>query len=155
MNKFYRVNNYENVLTAQINGSSIYPKIHGIAKFKQMNNGVFVSVEVFNLPYEECKNEIYGFHIHEGDSCTGNDQDPFSDAGAHYNKNECEHPYHSGDMPPLFGNKGYAYMSFFTNRFTLDDIINKTVIIHKNADDLSTSPSGMSGEKIACGIIKK
>ena len=38
-------------------------------------------------------------------------------------------------MPPLFGNNGYAYLSFFTNRFSLDDIIGKVVIIHSHPDD--------------------
>ena len=56
-------------------------------------------------------------------------------------------------MPPIFGNDGYSYMSFFTNRFNLSEIIGKSVIIHSNTDDLTSQPSGNSGEKIACGII--
>ena len=139
---------------AIIKGSSKYPNLHGIANFKQMKNGVLVKIEVFNLPFEKCKNEIYGFHIHEGTTCTGNSEDEFKDVGAHFSTNNCKHPYHSGDMPPIFGNDGYAYMSFFTNRFKLSEIINKAVIIHSNADDLTTQPSGNSKEKIACGIIK-
>ena len=44
-------------------------------------------------------------------------------------------------------------MSLFTNRFNLSEIIGKSVIIHSNTDDLTSQPSGNSGEKIACGII--
>ena len=106
------------------------------------------------MPYKECTEEIFGFHIHEGTSCTGNLEDEFADTKSHYNKESCTHPYHTGDMPPLFAtNKGYAYMSFFTNKFTLNDIIGKTIVIHSNPDDFKTQPSGNSGTKIACGVI--
>lgn len=136
-----------------LKGSSKYPNLHGIVNFKQLKNGVLVTLEVFNLPFKKCKNEIYGFHIHEGTKCTGNSKDEFADVGSHFSTNNCSHPYHSGDMPPIFGNDGYAYMSFFTNRFNLSEIIGKSVIIHSNTDDLTSQPSGNSGEKIACGII--
>ena len=46
---------------ALLKGSSKYPDLHGVVNFKQMKNGVLVTVEVFNLPFEKCKNEIYGF----------------------------------------------------------------------------------------------
>ena len=137
---------------ALLKGSSKYPDLHGVVNFKQMKNGVLVTVEVFNLPFEKCKNEIYGFHIHEGTKCISNEYE-FIAVGAHFTTNNCNHPYHSGDMPPIFGNNGYAYMSFFTNRFKLSEIIGKAVIIHSNADDLTSQPSGNSKEKIACGII--
>ncbi len=138
----------------KIQGSSEYPNLHGYVTFKQKNNGIVVIAEVFGLPYKECTEEIFGFHIHEGTSCTGNLEDEFADTKSHYNKESCTHPYHTGDMPPLFAtNKGYAYMSFFTNKFTLNDIIGKTIVIHSNPDDFKTQPSGNSGTKIACGVI--
>ena len=65
------------------------------------------------------------------------------------------HPYHAGDMPPLFGEKGEAFSVFMTKRFRVDDIIGKTVIIHSMPDDFTTQPAGNSGEKIACGIIRR
>ena len=58
-------------------------------------------------------------------------------------------------MPPLFSNKGYAFMIFLTDRFKVDEIIGKTVIIHSMPDDFKTQPSGDSGMKIACGVIEK
>lgn len=139
---------------AKITGSSEYPNLHGYVTFKQKNNGILVIAEIFGLPYKECIQEIYGFHIHEGSSCTGDLEDEFANTKSHYNKDGCIHPYHTGDMPPLFGNNGYAYMSFFTTKFTLNDIINKTVVIHDKPDDFKTQPSGDSGSKIACGVIK-
>lgn len=141
---------------AEVRGSSKYPKLHGKVTFVQMTNGVLVTAEVFGLPYKEgkCSNGIYAFHIHSGGSCTGNDEDPFADTDGHYNPNNCPHPYHAGDLPPLFGNKGYAYMSVFTDRFTVKEIVGRTAVIHANFDDFSTQPSGNAGAKIACGVIR-
>ena len=42
-----------------------------------------------------------------------------------------------------------------TNRFTPSEIIGKSVIIHDGYDDFTTQPSGNSGARIACGVIKK
>ena len=41
-----------------------------------------------------------------------------------------------------------------TDRFTVGEIIGKTVVIHMMPDDFRTQPSGDSGEKIACGVIE-
>ncbi len=143
---------------ARIKGSPEYPQINGIVQFRQTDNGVLVTANIYGLPHNDspCESPIFGFHIHEGTSCTGNEDDPFADAKSHYNPNNCPHPHHAGDLPPLFGNSGgYAFLSFLTDRFALNDVIGKTIIIHSNPDDFTTQPSGNSGKKIACGIIRK
>ena len=139
---------------AKIKGNSDYPNLHGTVTFKQTSKGVLVTAEIYGLPHEDgCNSGILAFHIHSGTSCTGNASDPFADADGHYNPNGCSHPYHAGDLPPLFGNDGYAYMSVLTDRFTVKEIIGKVVIIHSQPDDFKTQPSGDSGVKIACGKI--
>lgn len=90
-----------------------------------------------------------------GASCTGNLEDEFADAKAHYNPQNCPHPYHAGDLPPLIENNGYSYMRVFLNKFKIKDIIGKVIIIHDMPDDFTTQPSGNSGTKIACGKITK
>ena len=45
-------------------------------------------------------------------------------------------------------------MSVLINKFKIKDIIGKVIIIHDMPDDFTTQPSGNSGTKIACGIIK-
>ena len=40
------------------------------------------------------------------------------------------------------------------NRFRIRDIIWKTIITHDKPDDFTGQPSGNSGNKIACGVIK-
>lgn len=139
---------------AEIRGSDEYPSIHGLVSFRQMKNGVLVTAEIYGLPENQSEHGgVFGFHIHEGTSCSGNSDDPFADAKTHFNPGKRPHPYHAGDLPPLFGNNGFAYMSVFTNRFTVRDIIGKVIIIHSKPDDFTTQPSGNSGEKIACGKI--
>ena len=116
-----------------------------------------VLAEVENLPTEKdkCKGKFFGMHIHSGMSCSGNRKDQFANAGTHYNPCKTKHPHHSGDLLPLLENNGYAFEIFITNRFSVREIIGKTVIIHSDPDDFKTQPSGNSGDKIACGVIKR
>lgn len=57
-------------------------------------------------------------------------------------------------MPPLMGTDGKAFSMFMTDRFTVNEVIGRTVIIHLHPDDFAAQPSGNSGEIIACGVIK-
>jgi len=141
--------------SAVITGSEKYPDIRGLAVFVPTELGTMVSVSVYGLPKSEgeCRCGIFAMHIHEGMTCTGNAEDPFADVKGHYNPNGCLHPCHKGDMPPLFADNGTAYFAFITTRFTSEDVIGHTIIIHRNFDDLHTQTSGNSGEKIACGEI--
>ena len=140
---------------AVMKGSSEYPDIHGKVSFFSTAGGVLAVTEVFGLPKGDgvCQWPVFGYHIHEAGSCHGNAEDPFADAGAHYNPNGCPHPYHAGDMPPLFGNNGYAWSAFFTKRFTVKELSGKSVIIHALPDDFKTQPAGAAGTKFACGKI--
>ncbi|WP_444644758.1 superoxide dismutase family protein [Caproiciproducens sp. R1] len=140
---------------AMVKGGPGFPNINGMVCFYQLADGVLVLTQINGLPHStgSCPADIFGFHIHEGNQCTGNAQDPFANAGAHYNPNHCPHPAHAGDMPPLFGNHGFAFMAFMTDRFSVNEIIGRTVIVHSSPDDFKTQPSGNSGNKIACGQI--
>lgn len=139
---------------AKISGSAEYPEIEGSVWFYQMDEGVLVIADIEDLPRQEICGGVFGFHIHEGNCCCGNAQDPFADAKGHYNPGGCPHPYHAGDLPPLFANGDEAWMAVMTNRFTLEEVLGRTVIIHDRPDDFTTQPSGNSGRKIACGIIQ-
>jgi len=141
---------------ALLSGSDKYPAVCGVVRFYQTRIGVLAAAEISGLPDspERCASEIFAFHIHSGRSCSGDRDDPFADAMAHYDPGGCPHPAHAGDMPPLFANRGYAFQVFYTERFHVREIIGRTVIIHSRPDDFTTQPSGSAGEKIACGAIK-
>ena len=142
---------------AKVIGSDEYPAVNGKVYFYQTKFGTLVAAQIFGLPVDGggCRKRIFAFHIHSGGSCTGDMDDPFADAMTHYNPNGCDHPYHAGDLPPLFGNSGYAAEAFLTDRFSVQEVIGRTVIIHSSPDDFTTQPSGNSGEKIACGKIER
>lgn len=142
---------------ASIAGSDSYPDISGSARFYQTDEGVVVWIEVKGLPHTglPCQERIFGSHIHKGTDCGGGMGDPFADAMSHYDPGDCKHPYHAGDLPPLFGNDGSALSLFLTDRFSVDEVIGRTIIIHDRPDDFKTQPSGGSGAKIACGVIRR
>ena len=142
---------------AVMRGNAKNSRIHGTVKFYQTASGVLIMTDIFGLPTstQACKSNIFAFHIHNGSSCSGNEEDPFANAGTHYDPNNCPHPYHAGDMPPLFGAEDRAFLSFLTHRFTVNEVVGKAVIIHDRPDDFTTQPSGNAGNKIACGIISR
>lgn len=142
---------------AKINGSILYPDIQGDVWFYQTVDGVLVVADIEGLPTSNlrCQNRVFGFHIHEGGYCTGNASDPFFDVGAHYNPQGCQHPEHAGDLPPLFSVNGFAFLAVLTDRFTVEEVLGKTIVIHSMSDDFSSQPAGNSGSKIACGEIRE
>lgn len=141
---------------AKVCGSEEYSDICGEVKFYQLQNDVLVYAKISGLAKQQnpCGKRFYAFHIHEGTSCESEPNQPFEHAMSHYNPYGCEHPHHAGDLPPLLSSNGNALSVFITDSFSVREIIGKTVIIHSNADDFTTQPSGNSGEKIACGVVR-
>ena len=137
--------------TAVIEGGPAAPELRGEMQFFQRSDGVLVTVQVFGLPADNASG-FFGLHIHEGDSCGGAD---FSDTGGHYDPVGAPHPRHAGDLPPLLNCSGRAYLAVLTDRFTVAEIIGRTVVIHGGSDDFRSQPAGDAGEKIACGVIRR
>ena len=69
---------------------------------------------MFNLPNVTKKGavNVYALHIHEKGDCTK----PFDQTGNHYSRTKADHPNHTGDLMPLLGNEGYAWMAFYDKR---------------------------------------
>ncbi len=122
--------------------------LRGTVKFYYRPDGVLVVADVSGLPRQD---GFYGFHIHEGSSCTG---EGFADTKSHFNPTGKEHPFHAGDLPPLLGCNGKAFLAVKTDRFSVGDVIGRTVVIHSGPDDFTSQPAGNAGTKIACGVIK-
>lgn len=142
---------------AVIQGSREYSSVSGAVLFYPFWDGTLVAVYLLGLPSSEepCGEKICAFHIHEGHSCSGTPENPFANAGAHFNPEGCPHPEHAGDLPVLLSNHGAAFQLMYTGRFTPDQVIGRTAIVHLNADDYHTQPSGNAGMMIACGEIRK
>ena len=142
-----RINLYPNA-TAYIKGGTEAPNLKGEVNFYQKKDCVLISASINGLPKNN--SGFFGFHIHEGNRCAGAG---FSDTGNHYNPTNAPHPLHSGDLPSLLSCNGNAQQTVTTDRFRVEDIIGRTVVIHSGTDDFVSQPSGNAGMKIACGVI--
>jgi len=104
-----------------------------------------------------------GFHIHEKGDCSAPDA---TSAGGHFNPTKSKHggPYepvkHGGDLGNLnFDAAGAAKPGFVVGDISVsssrpDGIIGRAVVVHAAADDLKTDPTGNSGGRVACGVIR-
>lgn len=156
--------NYSDVLVwekpaacAFIKGNPQHLDLQGTVLFYSVPGGMLIRIELFGLPQGENSwgGKVLGFHIHEGQNCTGTVEQPFADTGEHYNPTGENHPAHAGDLLPVFGNNGYAWSAQITNRFDVADILGRTIILHSEPDDFRTQPSGNAGDPIACGVIRR
>lgn len=146
---------------AHIIGGPLAPRIRGIVYLRDVPGGTEVYANISGLPpYRPAQGDNppigpHGFHLHEtGDCSVGDPNDPFQNAGGHWNPTNQPHGNHAGDFPVLFSNNGNAWMIFFTDKFSVAQAIGKAVIIHESPDDYRTQPSGASGRRLACGVIK-
>ncbi len=135
---------------ARIRGTTRAPRLKGEVRFYQKRNGVWIVAQLRGLPPSD--SGFFGFHIHEGESCSGED---LADTMSHYNPAKLAHPRHAGDLPPLMEAGGGAVLAFLTDRFPLHEILGRTVVIHDRPDDFVSQPAGNAGTKIACGVIER
>ena len=139
---------------AWVKGNALAPYLSGLVKVYETHyGGMLVNAEIFGLldiTFLGSTN-FYGMHIHQNGDCSNN----FQNTGDHYNPSNASHPNHSGDLLPLLSNQGYSWTAFYDKRFSLPEILGRSVVIHQHSDDFSTQPSGNSGEKIGCGVIRR
>ena len=135
---------------AAIRGGREAPDLSGEAQFFQRSDGVLVTIQVTGLPAGN-PDGFFGLHIHGGSDCGGAG---FPGTGGHFNPAGAPHPAHAGDLPPVLSCGGRAYLAVLTDRFTVADVIGRTVVIHGGSDDFRSQPAGDAGTKIACGVIR-
>jgi Cu-Zn family superoxide dismutase len=125
--------------------------------------GVGLDLNLHDLPPG-----THGIHFHQNAKCDGPD---FKSAGPHFNPDAKKHGlqspdgHHAGDMMNFSVNdQGKATLKLTDNDVVLGDGTNShslfsnggtALVIHANADDMKTDPSGNSGDRIACGAVTK
>ncbi|MFN8635860.1 MAG: superoxide dismutase family protein [Chloroflexota bacterium] len=133
----------------------------GTATFTQESGGVRLKAQFKGLPAGQ-----HGIHVHAVGKCDGPD---FMTAGGHFNPTNHQHGLknpqgaHAGDMENLTvaadGTGSVDALlkdvSLGTGAGSLFGPDGTALVIHAQADDEMTDPSGNSGARIACGQIMK
>lgn len=107
---------------------------------------------------------VHGIHIHTVGKC---EAPAFASAGGHLNPSGHQHGKdnpagsHLGDLPNItvdgHGNGELAQtltVDAATFRAQLGDADGAAVVVHAAPDDYRTDPSGNSGARIACAVLK-
>ncbi len=159
--------------------SLVSPRIYGYVVFTQIydSEGFPESVQIkvdlvknqkdFSTPSnpKDFEESFHGFHIHaSGDLRRGCDS-----CCKHYNPKKKNHgglfdeESHAGDLGNIrFDEKGNCKDFFETNKFTVQEILGRSVVVHENPDDLGQGEgedkeeslkTGRSGKRVACGCI--
>lgn len=142
--------------TAQLQSKSA-SKVQGKVTFEQVSGGTLVRADVKGLK----PGGTHGFHVHEKGDCSAANADS---AGDHFNPTQKPHGSstgdmrHTGDLENLVADKkGVAKYerTLAAGSLPMSSLIGRAVVVHEKTDDLKTQPSGDSGIRIGCGVIKE
>jgi superoxide dismutase, Cu-Zn family len=131
-----------------------------IGEVGQEQGELYVGIDVSNLPPGR-----YAVHIHAVGRCDG---PGFESAGPHWNPTGVRHGFHGddgthlGDLPTIAVNarrRGVVAMQIQNATLTggpnaLLDADGAAIVIHAGEDDYVSDPSGNSGARIACGVLR-
>ena len=134
-------------------------RVVGSATATQSGDSIRVRVDGTNIPQG-----VHGVHLHMTGRC---DAPAFTSAGDHWNPTGQRHGkdnpqgMHMGDLPNLLiGTDGRGTLEYtipaasvMRGERPLIDGDGAAVVVHANADDYRTDPSGNSGGRIACGVL--
>ncbi len=131
----------------------------GTVTLTQSGTGAVLTLKVAGLPAG-----TYGMHIHETGKCEG---PAYKSAGAHWNPGAKQHGLqnpagtHNGDLANLVVTNGKVTRLRrqlaglkLTGDGGLMDADGAAFIIHALPDDNKTDPSGNSGDRIICGVLR-
>lgn len=130
-------------------------QVKGWVKFTQMRSYTRIEGEITGLTPGK-----HGFHVHEKGDCSAPDA---VSAGGHFNPGHQNHgapqsgARHVGDLGNVRADKdGKSKFDFKDKVIRLsgkDSILDKSLILHEDLDDMKTQPTGNAGKRVACGVI--
>lgn len=130
----------------------------GTVTFTQVGDKVRVEANLSGLkPTGE-----HGFHVHEKGDCSSGDG---MSTGGHFNPLGKPHGHHegmerhAGDLPTLKADAaGNAKLSVVMDGISVSpgttSVVGRGMIVHRDADDYKTQPTGNAGPRIACAVIR-
>ncbi len=132
--------------------------VAGTVTFTEIDNGVMIVAHITGAPAG-----THGFHIHDVGDCSSAD---FKSAGGHFNPTDMPHgapadmERHAGDLGNVeVGEDGTAHHEAASSMITVSEgpnsIVGRGVILHEDADDLVSQPTGAAGARLACGVVER
>ena len=128
----------------------------GSVRAWQTAGGVTLRIDATGLPHG-----VHGIHVHSVGRC---DPPDFASAGPHWNPLAKQHGMnnpagaHAGDLPNVDvaanGVLGATVTVPGASMASLLDADGASLVIHAAADDYMTDPSGNSGARIACAVLR-
>ena len=131
--------------------------VTGMAIFTQNGDQITFTVEIQNATPG-----LHAVHIHENGDCSAPDG---KSAGGHWNPTDVAHgkwgegEFHLGDIGNItVGEDGTGSFELTTDLWEIGtgsdiDVVGKGMIVHADADDFVSQPSGNAGARIGCGVI--
>ena len=131
--------------------------VTGMAVFTQNGDQITFTAEI-----QGASPGLHAIHIHEFGDCSAPDG---KSAGGHWNPTDVAHgkwgsdEFHLGDIGNItVGEDGTGGITLTTDLWEIGtgsdvDVVGKGIIVHADADDFVSQPSGAAGARIGCGVI--
>jgi Cu-Zn family superoxide dismutase len=152
--------NEQGYAAATITGTKTDTAVSGMAQFSANGGKVKLNLQ---LTIPSMPNKVVAVHIHQHPNCG----EMGKAAGGHWNPTNQMHgkwgssSFHLGDIGNLtLDAKGNGHLEMETDRWSIGgdpktNVLNHSIVVHNGADDFVSQPSGNSGERIGCGIIRQ
>jgi Cu-Zn family superoxide dismutase len=130
--------------------------VSGQATFTEVPGGLLIDVSVAGATPG-----LHALHVHE----TGDCSDPEAkSAGGHWNPDASDHgapdavKHHAGDLGNMVVDEGgngrkVLLVHGLTVQPGTHSVVGRALVVHAQADDLVTQPTGAAGGRIGCGVI--
>ena len=153
-------NNKSASASATLTGTKPDTTVSGMAQFTSDGSKVKLKLQI-TIP--TMPNKVVAVHIHENGNCGEMGQA----AGGHWNPTNKMHgkwgsgSFHSGDLGNVtLDAKGNGHLEMETDLWSIGgdakkNVVNHSIVVHNGADDFVSQPSGNSGQRIGCGIIRQ
>ncbi len=127
-------------------------KVRGVIRLDERDGGLHIQGRVNGLTPGK-----HGFHIHE----FGDLRDPKGEsAGGHFEGEGHKHgapgadEHHAGDLGNIEANEdGVAMVDIRAPWLKLHFVLGRSMVVHADADDLTSQPSGAAGPRVSVGVI--
>lgn len=144
---------------ATLTGTRPDTAVSGMAQFTSDGSKVKLNLQI---TIASMPDKVVAVHIHENGNCGEVGQA----AGGHWNPTHEMHGkwgssnFHSGDIGNVtLDANGNGHLEMETDRWSIGgdpqtNVLNHSIVIHNGTDDFVSQPSGNSGERIGCGVIR-